>query len=78
MNYKVIKNENEVLKLDEKIRYEFLNSRNRVRVQKILNGYLFVLIISIMVLMLKATLVMIYQKHYLDYFKKLEQTKLIN
>ena len=31
MNYKVIKNENEVLKLDEKIRYEFLNSRNRVR-----------------------------------------------
>jgi len=32
MNYKVIKNENEVLKLDEKIRYEFLSSRNRVRV----------------------------------------------
>jgi len=47
MNYKIIKNESEILELDEKIRYEFLNSRNRVRVEKILNGYLFVLIISI-------------------------------
>ncbi|MEO0223813.1 MAG: hypothetical protein ABIL76_01815, partial [candidate division WOR-3 bacterium] len=47
MNYKIIKNEDEILKLDEKIRYEFLNSRNRVKVEKILNGYLFVLVISI-------------------------------
>ena len=47
MNYKIIKNDDEILKLDERIRYEFLNSRNRVKVEKILNGYLFVLIISI-------------------------------
>lgn len=47
MNYKIIKNEDEILKLDERIRYDFLNSRNRVKVEKILNGYLFVLVISI-------------------------------
>ena len=53
MNWKIIKNESEILELDEKI----------------LNGYLFVLIISTnkLVLILKNTLVMIYQKHYLDY-----------
>lgn len=46
MNWKIIKNESEILELDEKIRYEFLNKRSRVKVEKILNGYLFVLIIS--------------------------------
>jgi hypothetical protein len=66
------------LELDEKIRYEFLNKRSRVKVEKILNGYLFVLIISTnkMVVVFfnqnEAIFRSFGNEHYLDYFRKLE------
>jgi hypothetical protein len=54
MNWKIIKNESEILELDEKI----------------LNGYLFVLIISTN--KNEAIFRSFGNEHYLDYFKKLE------
>jgi hypothetical protein len=61
-----------------RFRYEFLNKRSRVKVEKILNGYLFVLIISTnkMVVVFfnqnEAIFRSFGNEHYLDYFRKLE------
>jgi hypothetical protein len=53
-----------------RFRYEFLNKRSRVKVEKTLNGYLFVLIISTNK---NETIFRSFgNEHYLDYFRKLK------